>query len=59
VTVPSPETLARHSGWCGLCHLRIRKGEDFVSKLGRRWVHSLCAAEVRRVRDEHAEEDAA
>jgi hypothetical protein len=55
----APELLARRSGWCHLCKLRIRKGEDYVSKIADRWwCHASCANEYRRTLAEQ-DEDAA
>lgn len=55
----APEVVARKSSWCKLCHLRIRAGEDYVSRIpGGHWVHALCAAALRRTLAEN-EEDAA
>jgi hypothetical protein len=58
--VTTPEILARRGGWCELCKLRIRKGEDYVSPLPhKKWGHSLCVQGYNRVIEEHREGDAA
>jgi hypothetical protein len=49
------EVLARKSGFCCLCKLRIRRGEDYISPVGKRWAHASCAAGYRRVFAENEE----
>lgn len=54
--VSAPELLARRSGRCELCHLRIRKGEDYISKIADRWwCHAECANAYRRTLAENEE----
>lgn len=54
----APEFLARHSDWCKLCKRRIRKDEDYVSRIASRyWCHAHRAASYRRTLAEN--EDAA
>lgn len=51
----APELLARHNSRCKLCRRRIRRGEDYVSRIpGGFWVHALCAAKLRRIREDEA-----
>lgn len=46
------EVVAKHSAWCCLCGRRIVRGKHYVSPIpGGHWVHSQCAAELRRVRE--------
>jgi hypothetical protein len=51
-----PELIARHSARCRLCGERIRKGQDYVSRIpGGHWVHALCAQALRRTVAENEE----
>jgi hypothetical protein len=51
----APEIIARKGGWCALCKLRIRKGEDYISPVGKRWAHAHCAAGYRHALEENEE----
>jgi hypothetical protein len=55
---PPPETLARRSGKCRLCHRPIAGGLDYVMKLEPiGWVHALCGVGYRSVILEHQEDE--
>jgi hypothetical protein len=62
-TIGRPEVLAKRSGPCAWssCEERIVKGEDFIAKVGKGWMHSHCAIEhdrLQEVRQSHEEEAA-
>jgi hypothetical protein len=47
-----PELVARHGSRCRLCKKWIRAGE-YISRIpGGSWTHALCAAALRRTREE-------